>query len=219
MDSRCLASHDSRVLSKLEVAKMPLLASSCMSVHMQQLENCGTVFHEISSRWIVLTFVDFSVLAKIRLQHIEAPSCNYCCREKARNIAFWVCVCSFRCPACNAHAPYCHLWPAQLYTIFTHHLINGTIFEKSCWIQNACFNFLYNFCLKHFSFQDELSEMWSKMCICLHIKCPLFLSDFNETEFSRQFFEKYSDIKFYENPFSWSQVFPCGQTDGRTCRS
>ena len=30
----------------------------------------------------------------------------------------WVCVCSLRYPACNAHAPYCHLRPARLYNIF-----------------------------------------------------------------------------------------------------
>ena len=33
-------------------------------------------------------------------------------------------------PACNAHAPYCHLWLSGLYSIFPHYLINGTIFEK-----------------------------------------------------------------------------------------
>jgi hypothetical protein len=32
-------------------------------------------------------------------------------------------------------------------------------------------------------------------------------------EFSRQIFEKYSDIKFHENPFSGSRVVPCGLTD------
>jgi len=35
-------------------------------------------------------------------------------------------------------------------------------------------------------------------------------------EFSRQMFEKYSNIKFRENPFSGSRVVPCGQTDGLT---
>jgi len=30
--------------------------------------------------------------------------------------------------ALKAHAPYCHLWPASLYSIFLHHLINGKIF-------------------------------------------------------------------------------------------
>jgi len=31
-------------------------------------------------------------------------------------------------PACNAHAPYCHLRTIRLYKIFPHYLINGTIF-------------------------------------------------------------------------------------------
>jgi hypothetical protein len=48
---------------------------------------------------------------------------------------------------------YCHLWPVRLYNVFPHYLINGTIFgEKSYWTQNVCFDFLRNFCLKHFSF-------------------------------------------------------------------
>jgi hypothetical protein len=37
-----------------------------------------------------------------------------------------------------------------------------------------------------------------------------------ELEFSRQIFEKYSNIRFHENPSSESRVVPCGQTDGRT---
>ena len=43
---------------------------------------------------------------------------------------FWVCVCSLRYPACNAHAPYFHLWPDPLYNILPHFLINGTFFFK-----------------------------------------------------------------------------------------
>jgi len=42
-----------------------------------------------------------------------------------------VCICSLSCPACNAHAPYCHLWPAPLPYIFPHYLTNGTIFETT----------------------------------------------------------------------------------------
>jgi len=34
-------------------------------------------------------------------------------------------------------------------------------------------------------------------------------------EFSGQFFEKYSDFKFNENPSSRNWVVSCGQTDGR----
>jgi len=35
-------------------------------------------------------------------------------------------------------------------------------------------------------------------------------------EFSRQVFEKYSNVKFHENPLSGNRVVPCWQTDGRT---
>jgi len=34
-------------------------------------------------------------------------------------------------------------------------------------------------------------------------------------EFSRQIFEKFSNINFNNNPSSGSPVVPCGQTDGR----
>jgi hypothetical protein len=30
---------------------------------------------------------------------------------------------------------------------------------------------------------------------------------------SREFLEKYSNIKFHENPSSWSRVVACGRTD------
>jgi len=41
--------------------------------------------------------------------------------------------------------------------------------------------------------------------------CKVFLSDFNELEFSRQIFEKFSDVKFHENLSSGSRVIPRGQ--------
>jgi hypothetical protein len=43
----------------------------------------------------------------------------------------WVCVCSLRYPASNAHAPYCLLWPVRLYIILPYYLINGTIFGRT----------------------------------------------------------------------------------------
>ena len=39
--------------------------------------------------------------------------------------------------------------------------------------------------------------------------CPIV----TKLEFFPQIFEKYSNIKFYENPSSGSRVVPCGQTD------
>jgi hypothetical protein len=38
---------------------------------------------------------------------------------------------SYRYPACNALAPYCHLWTLWLYNIFPHYLIKNMIFKKS----------------------------------------------------------------------------------------
>jgi len=41
-----------------------------------------------------------------------------------------VCICSSRYPACNAHAPYCYMWPVPLYNIFPYYIKkNSTIFQ------------------------------------------------------------------------------------------
>ena len=42
----------------------------------------------------------------------------------------WVCGCRLRYPACNEHAPYCHLWLFSLYYISPHCMVNGTIKKK-----------------------------------------------------------------------------------------
>ena len=49
---------------------------------------------------------------------------------KKKYYIFWVCVCILTCPACKAHAPYCHLRHVRLYYIFSHYLIKGTIFGR-----------------------------------------------------------------------------------------
>jgi hypothetical protein len=57
--------------------------------------------------------------------------------------------------------------------------------------------------------------MESKMCIGLHVKYPLFLSDFNET----WILEKHSNIKFRDNPSGGSRVVPWGRTDRHEANS
>ena len=53
-----------------------------------------------------------------------------------------VCVCRFSYLTWDAHAPYFHLWPAPLYSVFPHFVTNGTIFWKKVhWIQNVYFLF------------------------------------------------------------------------------
>jgi len=62
--------------------------------------------------------------------------------------------------------------------------------------------------VKRFSFWEEFIEMYKG----LHVKYPLFLSDFNETGvFSRQF--RKIHIKFHKNSSRESRVVPCDRAD------
>ena len=62
------------------------------------------------------------------VQHnIEVCLCHHCCHGKAVSIKYCECVCSLKCLACNAHVPYCHLLPVQ---IFFHFISNGTFSKK-----------------------------------------------------------------------------------------
>ena len=47
--------------------------------------------------------------------------------------------------------------------------------------QNVCFDFLYKFCLQHFSFWEGISKIWSQMYVGLHLRYHSFWSYFNET--------------------------------------
>jgi hypothetical protein len=51
------------------------------------------------------------------------------------------------------------------------------------------------------------------MCIGLHVKNPLLMSDFNETSIFPAISEKYANIKFLENSSNGSRVVPCGRAD------
>ena len=125
-----------------------------------------------------------------------------------------MCVCSFRYPACNVHAPYCYLRPVRLYSIFPHYFIKGTMFEKKSLNTKCLFWFSLHLFLTFLSLRstEREREIWSKMYISLHVQYPLFLSDFNETWiFSTDF--RNIHIKFHETPYSGGRVVPCGQTD------
>ena len=90
--------------------------------------------------------------------NIEVRSRNTVRREKAiKCYIFRVCVySSLSYPACISHlfctVFYCHQWPVCFHCIL--HIIpqNGIIFRKPLLNIEMFFDFLYNFCLKHFSF-------------------------------------------------------------------
>jgi len=134
---------------------------------------------------------------------------------------FSVYICSLRCPACNAHAPYCHWWHVRLYHTFPHYFIHCTTFGKSYGTQNVCFDFLYNVCLKSFSFYESWSEIWLKTCTSLHAKYPLFLSYFDETLTFSTDFRKIIKHQISWKPIQWepnSSMRTDGEREGQTDR-
>jgi hypothetical protein len=83
------------------------------------------------------------------------------------------------------------------------------------WSINRVLDFRYSFCPKHFSLWGELSDIWSKTCIGLHVNYTLFFSDFNNP----RNFSTYCQ-KLLKHQISWISVHwepSCStRTDRRT---
>jgi hypothetical protein len=121
------------------------------------------------------------------------------------------CVCNLSYPACNAYAPYYHLWPAPLH-VFPHYLIKGKILGGKKLLDTKCVlifstTFVWNIfhSKKKWARYDE-NAYWSPST---RYSCTIV----TKLEISGKFFEKYSYIKFHVNPFSGSRVVPFGLTD------
>jgi hypothetical protein len=137
---------------------------------------------------------------------------------------FWVSVYSLRYLACNAHAPYCHLWPAHHYKIFPYYLTNGTIFEKKTKLLNTKCVFWFSLQLLSDTFialriaqRDTIKNVkWYGR----HVNCMVFLSDFKETWICSTDFSKYTQISnlMKIRPVGADLFHADGQTDGRTHR-
>jgi len=125
-----------------------------------------------------------------------------------------VCICSLRYPACNAHVPYCQLWPDWLYNIFSTSSHKRHDFQKKGYsTQNVCFDFLYNFFSETFLVLRR-NERDMIIYILVFIQntlcsCPILM----KIACSRQIFEKSSNTVFHENPSSGAELF---HVDGRT---
>jgi len=94
---------------------------------------------------------------------------------------FWAFICSFLHPACNAHLPYFHLWPAQLWNIFPLHLINGKIFRKKVTEHKTCVLIFSTTFVWNISHSKKKWVRNDKKCISVHVLYPLFVSNYNET--------------------------------------
>jgi len=93
-----------------------------------------------------------------------------------------VCVCSLMYSACNAHAPYCYLWPVRLYDIFPHYLVYGTIFGGGGGVTEHKICVLISSTPSSETFLI-LRRTEHDMIIVVsgfHVKYPSFLFDFNE---------------------------------------
>ena len=102
--------------------------------------------------------------------------------EDNKYYTFLVCVCSLRYPTCNAHAPYCHLWPAPLYNIFPHYLINCTIFGKEKLLNTKCvFWFSLQLLCETFLILRRTERDMIKNVYWSYLKYLLFWFHFNET--------------------------------------
>ena len=83
-------------------------------------------------------------------------------------------------PVGNAHAPYYHLCPAPLCTIFPHYLINAKIFGKKLLNTNCVFWFSLQFLTETFLILKRIQRDIIKNVYRPSRKVPaLFLSDIN----------------------------------------
>ena len=116
-----------------------------------------------------------------------------------------MCICRFKCPVCNAHAPYCYLLPACLYNIFPHYLINATIpppqkkiLEQKTYVLIFCTAFIWN--VPH---SKKNWARYDQKCMkSTRYFCPVL----KKLEILQHICERHSNIKFHENHFSESCV-------------
>lgn len=75
---------------------------------------------------------------------------------------------------------------------------------------NVCFDF--NFYMQPLSRQKEFWYILSHTYSSLRVKCPIFFPDCNQTRIFSTDFNKAPNIKFHDNPSTWSRAVTCQQT-------
>jgi len=115
-----------------------------------------------------------------------------------------MCICSLRYPACNAHVPYCHLWPVQHYNICPHFLINGTIFKKQLLNIEYMFQFSLQLFFQNISHSKKNWRRYIKNVYWTSCKVPHYSSQILMTrEFYGQVFWKILKYQISEQSIQW----------------
>ena len=129
---------------------------------------------------------------------------------------FWTCVCILSYIAGKVHALYySHLWPVWLYHIFSHYLIKSTIFGKKLLNINCVFWFSLQRLSETILIVRRIQRDSTINLGTSSYQYQFFCHILIKHEFSRQIFEKYSDMKFHENPSSGNRVISM-RTDRQT---
>jgi len=132
--------------------------------------------------------------------------------EKQYYYILWVCVCSLRYPSCNARDTSVACPAVKYFSTFYHKwddFRENIIEHKKCVLifstnlpEKMCYSKIH----------------MTKMYIGIHVKYPLFISDFNEILMLSTYFRKLSKYSVHENLSNGSQVVPRGRAYGETDR-
>jgi hypothetical protein len=79
----------------------------------------------------------------------------------------------------GAHAPYCHLWPFRLCSIFPHYLTRGTIFEKNLLNIKCVFRVCLQILSHKFLILRNTECDRTKYVYCPSCTVPVKMADFN----------------------------------------
>jgi hypothetical protein len=136
---------------------------------------------------------------------------------------FWMSVCRLSYPACKAHLRYFIVIyglsdSTALHRTFPHYLINARFFKNDNEHDTCVLIYSKPFAWNISHGKKNSARYYHKF---LHVKYPLFMSDYNQNWIFSTECRKFSNIKCYENPSSGCWVVSMRtkrHTDGQVAR-